>query len=506
MSTNPSPVTRPLLKLAFSILPLAFLASLVSCGGGTASFHQGGGGGHGAPCTPLPAVTTAPSTTKGVGQVAAPTFMDLHLGTTDIAWPSVQFGGLRLWDTSTGWAQINTSDGAYDWTTLDSFVAAAPAHGVDLLYNLSRTPTWASSNPNDSSCSYNTSAQGGPGQCDPPNDLNADGSGTDAHWIKWVSAVATRYKGKIKYYEIWNEWNVQNFWTHAGDLQQPQLVRMEQDARCVIEGPPPGLSCNSNSTFPSGTAIDPNARIVTPSPTGAHSVLNEVSYRLSLYFGTRVGNYNGGDFADIVGFHGYVGTGPNSGLCPVPEDVGTVIDDLNGTVNSFGQAGKPWFNTEGGWSRADQQGFTDEDRQAAFLPRYLLMQRSLGVDRVYWYRWDGVNQEDGALWNIGSGITKGGTAYGDTYKWISGATVSQACTPNGSVWSCGLTRPGGYKALAIWDASQDCSSSSCPTPSFSVPAGGYTLYRDVTGKESSISGGTVPLGGKPILLENAPLP
>ena len=82
--------------------------------------------------------------------------MDLHVGSSDILnTVTVPYGSLRLWDTSTGWAQINTSSGVFDFSTLDGFVNSSPS-GVDLLYNLARTPQWASSNPTDSSCSYNT--------------------------------------------------------------------------------------------------------------------------------------------------------------------------------------------------------------------------------------------------------------------------------------------------------------------------------------------------------------
>jgi len=283
-----------------------------------------------------------------------------------------------LWDTHTGWAEINTAFGQYDWSNLDSFVADAQAHNVDVLYNLARTPTWASSSPNDSSCAC--ASISGNGQCWPPIDLNADGSGTDKDWITWVTAVASRYKGQIKYYEIWNEWNVPLFWQGT----PAQLVRMEQDARCVVAGPPSGFSCNANgSVFPSGTAIDPNARIVTPSPVGAHSNLTSVADNLATYFRTNVGGADGGAFADILGFPAYVSTS-NSGRCPIPEDVNTVVDNLNSTLASFAsEQGKPWFNTEGGWSKADDEGFLDPDRQAAFLARYFLLQRSLGVERVY---------------------------------------------------------------------------------------------------------------------------
>jgi hypothetical protein len=423
---------------------------------------------------------------------------------------SIPYGSLRLWDTSTGWAQINTANGSYDWTNLDSF-ANTPSNG-DLLYNLGRTPTWASSNPNDNSCAYDTSGQGGPGQCDPPNDLNGDGSGTDQHWIDWVTAVALRnknnYGDKIKYFEIWNEWNIGLFWvpTDASN-DAAQLVRMEQDARCVVEGPPAGKSCNPNSTFPSGTALDPAAKIVTPSPVGAHVYLNEVSVKLSDYFATVVGGNSGGTFADVIGFHGYVSTPSSSDPCPNPEEVTTVVTDLN-SVLPASEVGKPWFDTEDSWGKASDEGFEDPDRQAAFLARDFLVQRSLGVDRVYWYRWDATQTFGGALWTSSSGITEAGDAWGEVSKWINGAILSTACTAKGSVWSCGLTRSGGYQALAVWDAGQDCLNGVCTTSNFAVPAGAvYTEYLDLTGTSTSTSTGTtIQIGAKPILLQTGAIP
>ncbi len=516
MSKSPSPK----MKLTgfhgylLSMLLLTALAGLVACGGPVGSFHVRGGGGGGAtaaPCTHPAPITNSASTRLGLGISGTSTFMDLHVGSSDLLnTVTIPYGSLRLWDTSTGWAEINTASGAYDFSTLDGFVNSSSS-SVDLLYNLARTPHWASSNPNDSSCSYNTNDfpnGGGNGQCWPPTDLNGDGSGTDQDWINWVTAIAQRnadpnhYNNKIKYFEIWNEWNVLKFWQGT----TAQLVRMEQDARCVVEGPPLGMSCNSNSSFPSGTALNTAAKIVTPSPVGAHTLLFEVGNELSTFFQTRVGGIAGGTFSDVIGFHGDVGT--NSGVCPNPEEVNTVVDDLNNTALSFPieAAGKPLFNTEGGWSRASEEGFTDPDRQAAFLARYFLLQRSLGVDRVYWYRWDATSTYGGALWTKSAGITEAGDAWKEVSKWIEGATLLSACTAKGSVWSCAFTRSGGYLALAVWDAGQDCQNGTCKTSNYTVPAG-YTQYLDLTGKSASTSAGsTIQIGAKPVLLENGTLP
>jgi polysaccharide biosynthesis protein PslG len=500
-------------------LATVLITGMVACGGGSSSSNVStGSGGSSGPACSMPtgsnatAQSSAPTVANGVGQVGVGTFMGMHTG-SPANWPSVPFGSLRMWDTGTQWPLINTAQGQYDWSNLDAFVATAQQNSVDMLFDLARTPTWASSNPNDSSCSYDINNEGGPGQCDPPADLNSDGSGADATWIAWVSAIASRnatnYNNQIKYFEIWNEWNISTFWVGT----PAQLVRMEQDARCVVEGPPAGMSCNSNSTFPSGTGIDPAAKVVSPAPVGAGypvQNLNTVATQLGTYFGTQASGDSamGGQFADVIGFHGYVGAQAGSGVCPIPENVNSVVDALASEVSNAGESGKPWFNTEDGWSQADKEGFTDPDRQTAFLGRYLILQRSLGVQRQYWYRWDSTNQYQGALWTAPSGpVSEAGSAYGEVYDWIVGATLSSACTPNGSVWSCGFSRSGGYQALAVWDSSQDCLNGNCTTSTFTIPSNtNYTLQRDLAGNETSLSGGTVAIGAKPILLETQPLP
>jgi hypothetical protein len=67
---------------------------------------------------------------------------------------------------------------------------------------------------------------------------------------------------------------------------------------------------------------------------------------------------------------------------------------------------------------------------------------------------------------------------------ISGTGYSAA-------WTCPITRPGGYKAFAIWNAA---GASSYTPPS------GYTQYRDLNGRVSRITG-PITIGLQPILLE-----
>src|SRR5256885_8630904 len=115
-----------------SLALFLLLAGLTACGGPTATFlnrRGGGGGGNGgnggnvAPCALPTPVTRSPSTKLGVGSSASSTFMDLHVGSSDLlSGVSIPYGSLRLWDTLTGWAQINTSSGVYDFSMIDGFV------------------------------------------------------------------------------------------------------------------------------------------------------------------------------------------------------------------------------------------------------------------------------------------------------------------------------------------------------------------------------------------------
>jgi hypothetical protein len=84
-----------------------------------------------------------------------------------------------------------------------------------------------------------------------------------------------------------------------------------------------------------------------------------------------------------------------------------------------------------------------------------------------------------------------------------GAAMSSNCSATGTVWTCGLIRTGGYEALAVWDTAQSCNNGTCTTSNFTVPNSvNYVHYRDLSGKVHAISGSTVLIGYKPILLEN----
>ena len=439
----------------------------------------------------LTLVVDASTTGNGLSS----SFFNMHVNHPKTPWPSVPFAGMRLWDADgAGWALINTAQGVYNWTTLDQRLSEAQIHGADVLYDLARTPVWAQCGPSTASpcvqtpdCAYSgKSWGGGPGQCYWPADLNADGSGANQHWKDWVTAIATHSVNSstahIRYYEIWNEPNDTHFFRGT----TAQLVRLTQDAACIIKGIGPGCST---------PGIDPSALIVTPAPTLGGGAIDRW---LAGFLGT-----GGSQVVDVLAFHGY--NGPN------PEKVFSLLATLkSGALSAYNQSGKPVFDTEFSWG--ENAPLSDPEEQAGFVARALLLHISAGVSRVYWYSWD----VSGTMWSpvstaactapdlSGVGYQcQSAVAFSQLQDWTVGTTVNQACSSLGTVWTCGLTKPGGYQALAVWDTAQSCSQGFCTTSTYRLPPGTrYIRYRDLSGNASPITGSTVLIGYRPILLEN----
>ena len=141
----------------------------------------------------------------------------LHIQMLSTPWPSISFGGFRLYSNLGGsitrWAVINKKPGIYDFSVLDAWLAELHSHGVtNIVYTFSQVPKWASSNPNDTACdfAYNVPGYGG---CDLPTDINPDGTGTNATYINFVTALARHVNNPtylqthahIQYWESWNE-------------------------------------------------------------------------------------------------------------------------------------------------------------------------------------------------------------------------------------------------------------------------------------------------------------
>jgi len=114
----------------------------------------------------------------------------IHRAHTVTPWPTVPFGSWRLWDSYAKWSDIESEPGIFNFDNLDKQVALGAARNKELTYTFGQTPRWASSQP-DSKHAW------GLGAGSMPKDLEV--------WRRYVEATSNRFKGKIAFYEVWNE-------------------------------------------------------------------------------------------------------------------------------------------------------------------------------------------------------------------------------------------------------------------------------------------------------------
>ena len=454
---------------------------------------------------------TVSSATGGGSLPPASLFGFTDTSTSAKHFPTVDYGMQRFWDSPPlQWPSINTASGVFDFTNLDSTLAQGYSSGVmEGMYTLARTPPWATSNPADTSCHYTTAASGGgAGECDAPIDLNTDGSGANAIWKAWITAIATHVNNPtylqthahIKYWEIWNEPDNQPFW--SGSFAQ--LARLTEDANCIITGR--GViheSGNGTATPCTATAIDPTAQIVMSS---GHAKTGALTYAQNqLYCNASPKGYqlpcpnppNAIAIAvDIVNFH--MKPGNESGNnCPAPTPctpesaMQWYLSNIHGILQPA-ELAKPLWNGEASYS---EYGFTnaysDPDMAASFMARFYLMHWSLNISGMAWYDWNALVAQPASVQ----------TAYQQTYNWLANSSLSTPCTASGTVWSCGITQSG-KQYLIMWDTAQSCANGSCTTANQTVTSQ-WAQYQDMTTASSpiTISGHVVPVGIKPVLLQ-----
>jgi hypothetical protein len=360
-------------------------------------------------------------------------------------WPLIPMGALEK-APGVAWPYVERTKGTFNWAQLDAFVTQANAHHVSFVYSSFYVPSWAAAD--KSSCKpyvYSTTV------CT-SSVINIQ------DWKDFMTALVTRYKGRIQVYELWNEPSC--LCTFTGTVAQ--LVALTQAEHDVIR------------------SIDPAALIVGPTMQAYQNAY------LDSYFaagGTRD--------IDAVGMH--ASPNPNNDVAEFM--MGSVTTGMRSVMQKYGLSNKPLWNTENDWGA--NTAILNPDAQAAFVARNLLLNWNVGVTRAYWYAWD--NTTVGTLWSTTSGVTEAANAYEQVESWMKGAVMAP-CSLNGStniyhaVYTCNLTRSGGYQAQAVWNTDGN--------KTYTAPSQ-FTKYRDLAGATTPIpSNHLVTIGIKPILLEN----
>ncbi|MFA5203236.1 MAG: glycosyl hydrolase [Lentisphaeria bacterium] len=367
-----------------------------------------------------------------------------HFG--EPTWPFVPFYGWRFWDTGTEWARLEKVKGQWDFKRLDHLVNRALEHGVEPYLAMGQTPAWAAVNPKADS-PYE------PGLSSPPK--NHD------DWKNYVRTVATRYKGKMPCYEIWNEPNWGGFYSGS----PATLAELEKEAAVILK------------------QVDPANTVISPGICFTQSY----SGRLFLHNYLQAG---GGRQADVIGIHLYTG---DVGVFTIGE-----ILKIKRMLAQHGLGSLPVWNTETGIaSPARADGDAVQMRKAAGeLASEHLINWACGVERYYYYCWDNENLGlvGGGPGGPGVPVKPVGNAYGAIRAWLLGAVMESLEADAAGTWTCRLRGPDGRRRLIVWNLDQ--------TVEFSLKGQTFKQASDLYGKIEDLRGkDTLPVDYFPRLLE-----
>lgn len=253
-------------------------------------------------------------------------------------WPvPVSIGTLGKTD-GTDWHDLEPSNGTFDWAPLDNSISKGKAEGITtFMYSFYNTPEWASSDPSQS-CSL-TANTGVTGCAAPPTNIN--------DWKTFVTALVTRYKGEIQYYEPWNEPDVPS--EYSGSISE--MVSLAQSLYTIVE------------------SIDPSAQVLTPSVSIGGVLSSNPDCGSSICWLAAYLAAGGGAYAQGVDFHGKSCTTEesicveNDISCPTTaiQECGgapliTQIEDARTIMANNGMSSLPLIDTEGGYD--DEEGRT----------------------------------------------------------------------------------------------------------------------------------------------------
>ena len=259
------------------------------------------------------------------------------------------------------WKDLEPVKGQIDFTALDAQIAEMNSAGAKIMLTVSRAPEWA----------RGTNVEDGP-------------AADNQDFVNFVTALAQRYKGQVKAWEIWERPNVRREW-NGKPISAATYVEMLRLVYGAIKGADPdalvvsaglastgfndGLNAINDRIFlmqgyqaglaaysdaigvqPAGFANPPDSTCCEASP-GVSGWFNDRSFyfkdTLTDYRKIMVDNQDGSTFLWVTSF----GWGAADGIVADP----TAIDKLNGFVE-----------------------FTDQNEQAQYTVRALEIGKSLG--------------------------------------------------------------------------------------------------------------------------------
>lgn len=214
------------------------------------------------------------------------------------------------------WEQIEPTRNTYNWAQIDRHVNTALAAGLEPLVILLWSPDWAGT-------------------------FETSGTTYMADWGEFATALALRFAGVVKTYEIWNEPNIDTFWLNG-------------NANTFI----PFFKTAANAIH----AAVPTAKVLTPGMAPADTTGTTTA---PLEFLTAMYQQGAAQLADGIGLHPYSFPDlPNSGAT---WHQWTMLPQFKSLMASYGDANKPIWITEYGAPTGSDRAVTEAAQAEAIV-------------------------------------------------------------------------------------------------------------------------------------------
>lgn len=160
------------------------------------------------------------------------------------------------------WEGIEPEKGKFDWVDPDNIVKACAGQDLNIVMRVQWTPEWAR----------------------PPDTMPSHPPTNPQDFAEFMRAVATRYKGKVRAYEIWNEQNINYEW----GMRNPNPAEYVEMLKAV---------------YPAIKGADPDALVLTGGLSttggGGEGAMGDVLYIEGMYQAGVQG------FCDAISTHPY---------------------------------------------------------------------------------------------------------------------------------------------------------------------------------------------------------
>ncbi len=173
-----------------------------------------------------------------------------------------------------------------------------------------------------------------------------------AAFLRYVTAVATHFKGRIDHYEVWNEYNMVGSWFN------PASRPPEDYAKLLIE------------VYAALKAVDPSITVIGGAVAG-----DDVEWLEGVL------KAGAADYMDAVSFHPY--------CQPYAPDYGygytmARVQRIRDLMTKYGRKDIPVWMSEIGWPTAGSGGVS-EQTAGDYLIRTYVEGIANGVDKIFWY-------------------------------------------------------------------------------------------------------------------------